>query len=460
MVRVVDRRPVGPALRRLPVLFIAAMAVTLAASSWVALWRGNVFIALLPTVAIVATGAVLLNRQMAAYIMLASLPFAEVSLGHGVSLVRYVLAAVLVAWLIGASVFEPFSRLQPDKTDLKVLLWILGSIASAVILDRQAASGLARTFLNLALVYYVASRMVRDERQARGAVLALCAGLGAVAALSLASPHLADSISAATSATNGDIQRLSPLGTTGTAGVNRFAGWLAVGAVLPWIALRSSWKTSTILARGLSALIFVALVATVSKGGLIAFSAGLLCWVLFAPRTVRLRRAAFTLVIIGAGWFLLPGTVHQRFAAFGQSDSNAYSRLAIWEAGLKIFIAHPLFGVGVGNYDQFSATYFPQGTGYQEAQAAHNIIVGALAETGIVGTALLLTMVGAVVLEGVRMVHARPIASAATGIFVGYLVFLTAALSVDLQQDRYFLVLAGLVHGMYKASLSSGPAHD
>jgi O-antigen ligase len=439
---------------------ITTMAVTLAASTWVVLWRGNLLIGLVPAVAIVATGAVLLNRQVAAYVMLASLPFAEVSLGHGVSLVRYVLLAVLVAWLVGASMFEPFVRLRPDKTDLKVLLWILGSIASAVFLDAQEAPGLAQTFLNLALVYYVASRMVRDERQARGAVLALCVGLGAVAVLTLASPHLADSISAASSATAGNVQRLSPLGATGTAGVNRFAGWLAVGAMLPWVAFRDSWKPSTLVARGLSVIIFTALVATVSKGGLIAFAAGLLCWVLVAPRTVRLRRAACALVVLSIGWFLLPGAVHQRFAAFSQANSDAYSRLAIWEAGLKMFIAHPLFGVGVGNYDQFSSMYFPQGTGYQEAQAAHNIIVGALAETGIAGTILLLTMIGAIVLEGFRMVRASHGASAAAGIFVGYLVFLTAALSVDLQQDRYFLVLAGLVHGSYQASLAGGPVHE
>ncbi len=289
-------------------LSVSGAGITLAVATWVVLWRGNPLFALLPAVVVVTTGFVLANRQAAAYLMLASLPFAEVSLGHGVSLVRYVLLAVLIAWLVGASVFEPFARLRPDGTDLKILLWILGSVASAAFLDRQAAPSLAQTFLSLGLVYYVSSRMVRDERQARGAVLALCVGLGAVAVLTLAFPHIADSVSAASgSATPDNIQRLSPLGATGNAGINRFAGWLAVGAVLPWVALRRSFKASTLVARGLSVVIFVALVATVSKAGLIAVTVGLLGWVLLAPRMVRLRRALCALAILCAGWSCFQG---------------------------------------------------------------------------------------------------------------------------------------------------------
>jgi hypothetical protein len=84
---------------------------------------------------------------------------------------------------------------------------------------------------------------------------------------------------------------------------------------------------------------------------------------------------------------------------------------------------------------------------------------------------LLATMIGTILLEGIRLVRAdraaglaatkySPPASAATrvgparlaaGLTVGYVVFLTGALSVDLERDRFFLVLAGLVHGLYRA---------
>ena len=217
-------------------------------------------------------------------------------------------------------------------------------------------------------------------------------------------------------------------------------------------------------------VIFVALVATVSKAALIAFGVGLVCWVVLGPPSTRVMRGVGTLSVLCVGWVLLPAGVHQRFAAFSQPNSDAYSRFAIWDAGLRMFLAHPLFGVGLGNYAQFAPTYFPQGTGYEEGQAAHDIVVGALAETGIIGTSLLLIMVGVILFEGIRLVRidrqristVEPVATSmircgeagagvATGVVVGYLVFLIIAMSVDLQQDRYFVALAGLVHGVYRA---------
>ena len=408
----------------------------------------------------------LLNRQAAAYIMLASLPFAEVSVGSGVSLVRYILIAALAVWLISALVFEPFDWLRPDRTDIKVLLWALGSIASAVILNSQAAPGLAQTYLNLVLVFYMASRIVRNPQQTRGAVIALVVGIALVAMLSLALPNLAASVVA-----EGDVQRLGPLGATGAAGINRFAGWLAVGAVLPWLALNGR-RSTTLAARALSIAIVIALVATVSKAALAAAGASVLCWVLISSRRKRVLKGMGAVPILAVGWFLLPAGVHQRFAAFGQANSVAYTRFAIWEGGLKMFLAHPLFGVGVGQFDQYAPLYFPQLTTYQEAQESHSVLIGALAETGAVGTLLLLIMVGSILAEGIRLIRADWRASTqhcttpgvalrselsqafsrlTSGIFVGYIAFLVVSMSVDLQRDRFFVALAGLVHGLYRA---------
>ena len=74
-------------------------------------------------------------------------------------------------------------------------------------------------------------------------------------------------------------------------------------------------------------------------------------------------------------------------------------------------------------------------------------------------------MVGAILAEWIRLVIAdrqarhrgaraggaagftRPTA----GLVLGYLVFLTVAMSVDLERDRFFVVLAGLLHSVYRA---------
>ena len=446
---------------------VAAASATLA-GAWVALSGGPPLLAMAPVVAVLGTLVIMSNRQAAAYVMLASLPFAEISAGHGVSLVRYVLVGALAAWFVGVSVFDSFAWLRPDRTDVTVLLWVAGSVASAVVFNTQDAAGLTQTYLNLALVYYMASRMVRNARQARGAVLALTLGIAVVALLTLAIPGLAGSVTASSG-----VVRQGPLGVSGAAGINRFAGWLAVGATLPWVALDDPRRPGTLFARGVSLASLLALVATVSKGGLIALGVGLLCWVVLSPRGGRVLRASGMVATLAAGWLLLPAGVHERFSAFLQPNSDAYSRLAIWDAGLRMFLAHPVVGVGVGNYDHFAPAYFPQGTPYVEAQAAHNIMIGALAETGIVGTLLLLMMVGTILLEGIRLAWAdrrvprtadgsdsgtiavtSGYARLTAGLVVGYVVFLAVSLSADLERDRFFVVLAGLVHGLYRVRAS------
>lgn len=445
-------------------LAVLAAAAAVLAAAWTALSHGSPLLALAPTAAIVGLVVILLYRQAAAYAMLASLPFAEISIGSGVSLVRYILIVAIGVWLLGAIVFEQFAVLKLDRTDIKVLLWALGSVVSAVILDSQAAPELAQTYLNLVLVFYLASRMIRNPRQARAAVLAIIIGLALIACLSLALPSLAGSFDV-----NGSVERLGPLGATGDAAINRFAGWLAVGTVLPWVALDGRRRVLTIVARALSIVIIVALVATASKAALIAVAVGAASWIVLSGRQHRVLKGTGLVAALTAGWFLLPAGVHERFAQFDQSSSDAYSRFAIWDAGLRMFLAHPLFGVGVGNYATFAPSYFPQGTGYQEAQAAHSVLVGALAETGAVGTLLLLIMMGSILLEGFRLVRSDwrlPIAleggfgvtappsswtRVTVGMMAGYIVFLTVSLSVDLQRDRFFVALAGLVHGLYRA---------
>lgn len=468
--------PSGPAagrwvttarLRGVSGLVVVAIAAT-AAGCWVVASEGSALLALVPVGTVLGAIVLATHRQAAGYVMLASLPFAEISVGHGASLVRYVLLGALVAWALTESVFGSFAWLRPGRTDLKVLAWILASIASAAFLNTSAAPGLALTYLNLALVYYVCSRMIRDARQVRGAVLALSIGVGAVAVLTLADPALAGSFDL-----SGSVARIGPLGATGAAGINRFAGWLVVGTLLPWMALGRSRQPVTLLARALSVVSLVALVETVSKAGMIALGAGLLLWAVLFPGTGRGRRLIGLMALLPLAWLALPVSVHERFGQFLQPDSVAYSRFAIWDGGLRMFMAHPLNGVGVGNFARLVPAYFPQGTTYIQAQAPHNVVVGALAETGIMGTLLMAMMIGTILAEGFRLIRgdrrgyrvvARNTDQAASrqyyarltaGLVVAYLVFLIVALSVDLERDRFFVALAGLVHGIYRVR-----AHD
>lgn len=96
--------------------------------------------------------------------------------------------------------------------------------------------------------------------------------------------------------------------------------------------------------------------------------------------------AAPVLVMVGA-WFVSTD-YWQRFEGIwqGTTDRNSVmDRLTIWHAGWRMFLDHPFFGVGPGNFYQWVQVYQP---GLAEPYAAHNNFVDVLAEAGAPGLIL------------------------------------------------------------------------
>src|SRR3546814_18467251 len=84
-------------------------------------------------------------------------------------------------------------------------------------------------------------------------------------------------------------------------------------------------------------------------------------------------RGAVIAGILGAagmdGMMMLP----TRLQELDAGESSAYGRIESWYDGIQMFLANPVFGVGVGNFT------------YHTWLTAHNSFVLALAEHGIVG---------------------------------------------------------------------------
>jgi O-antigen ligase len=126
-------------------------------------------------------------------------------------------------------------------------------------------------------------------------------------------------------------------------------------------------------------------------------------------RTVRRQWHAFTsLQPAGSGARLLSGA------------SNRYD---YWRVALREFSAHPLDGVGAGN---FAAGYFSLRRTTEDIHNPHSIELQALAELGLPGAAALAVVIGAVLAGTVRLAHAagrhsRPMAVAGGGTFVAWL---------------------------------------
>ena len=87
---------------------------------------------------------------------------------------------------------------------------------------------------------------------------------------------------------------------------------------------------------------------------------------------------------LGSSLFLLqslaPQAAAERLAGTGAeiTSGDLNGRLAIWQDGVDLFLAHPIFGVGSGAFERAAETGRP----------AHNFVLTLLAEIGLVGFGL------------------------------------------------------------------------
>ncbi len=154
------------------------------------------------------------------------------------------------------------------------------------------------------------------------------------------------------------------------------------------------------VAGGSSAIMLFALYLADSRGALLGLVAAL-----FVIGAVgwRIERQALLALLIGAplfavAWFshLIPARIEEKLLAqfrvngvslnaqLNDANYSTIERLAHWVAGLRMFRAHPLLGVGAGNYDAAYQTY--KVPGWDESLThAHNYYINAAAETGALG---------------------------------------------------------------------------
>ncbi len=147
--------------------------------------------------------------------------------------------------------------------------------------------------------------------------------------------------------------------------------------VLPFIVYLLIQRRSFIAMSALLAMLVVILIAlymTKSRGALLALGVmGLLeFW---------RRRGGVQAVIVGAGALVLTLGLKLRPESITAGDESALGRIDAWEAGLQMFLSHPIFGVG---YDHFTDHY---------TLTAHNSFVLVLAESGLVGYSLWVTFI-------------------------------------------------------------------
>lgn len=192
---------------------------------------------------------------------------------------------------------------------------------------------------------------------------------------------------------------------------NHFAGYVEMAAIvalglalglaraaggsgaLDWTRSSRAWRP--LLGFFGLAVIALAILVSLSRGGVVALSAGLLLFFglrfLIAPgkwiRSSALPLGLALVLVLGL-LTVLPSETHERIGtltSLGQEQSAPF-RLRVWRAGLRAFAASPLLGFGAGAFADALAP-FKSASGELRIEHAENDYVELLVEMGVVGAA-------------------------------------------------------------------------
>ncbi|MGI8690565.1 MAG: O-antigen ligase family protein [Thermomicrobiales bacterium] len=201
------------------------------------------------------------------------------------------------------------------------------------------------------------------------------------------------------------------------------------------VALAGAGGTALALGAGI--------ILSLSRGAWFGVAAGMLVMMFLAGRRWAIAALVATVLLVitlalgGSG--VLPKTIQQRIGSVGSSliridyytvpitDANfaVKERMAYWFGGIHMAEDHPWQGVGLGNYGaEYDAKYFT--SPFMKSQVhAHNYYIHITAETGVIGLAAYLLLIGGVLATGIGAVRrtandpfARALALGGVGIIV------------------------------------------
>ena len=165
---------------------------------------------------------------------------------------------------------------------------------------------------------------------------------------------------------------------------NDIALTLAVGVPIAWYLGTKGSRLNRYFYRSYVLLAFMAAILTASRGGFLALCVALSSLLFVGGRLNRVKRVIlFAVIVVGMAGLvsLAPTAGVNRLRTTSQElqTGTLSSRILIWRAGLRLFTAFPLLGVGAGAFRTSVVSEFGQ-----EA-VAHNTYLGILTELGIVG---------------------------------------------------------------------------
>ena len=276
-------------------------------------------------------------------------------------------------------------RLEPVYLfGILFIFWIVISNPKAALLGENRIWAL--TFAQLWILMFLSGKLlVTPERQRTTMLIfALAAMISAIFAI--AQGEIAET--ATTSA------RVSGLATN----ANQAARYFVIALVF-FYYLRTKTKSS--LQRFLYLLgiliTFLGVFFTVSRSGMLLLFGALGLILIFQPRVKNKVRLIVLVILALLGLSLFSDSILQIirdiFPAIQEGSDTVGLRYNLWRAGWKMWLDHPIIGVGIGQYGSMLWRYMIGLEGPTVHSAPpHNTYIQALSETGLIGFLLFMVM--------------------------------------------------------------------
>lgn len=424
----------------------------------------------------VLAGALIVRRPVVGLVALVGVVYLHLSdvlvRFHGLPSVLQLLAiplllAVLVEWRE-----EIAEGLSPWTMTVALAAYVFAfALSTLVAEDTALADGrtlaAAEGFVLYVLVLLLASSA---ERVRAGAWVLVCGGnvLGGIALFQVVAGEYGTVLGGLGQVKMGQLYGtvMEPRIAGPVGDPNFFAQVLVI--VVP-LALVLAWKERSrwlrLAALGAAAVAAGGVVSTFSRGGALALGT-VVVLSLFAARPSRRRMVVGAALVLG-GLLLMPGDVMRRMETLTQLlpggqqavelDPSFQNRILQARVAGRMFVDHPLLGVGAGNYTVHFSDYAaaigspaPEYHWVDRPHFPHNLYLGLAAQTGFpglvaFGAAMLITF-GYLSRAGRAFFGAgrELFGGLASGFQIALLGFLVSSLFLHGHYQQYLWILLGL----------------
>jgi O-antigen ligase len=219
-----------------------------------------------------------------------------------------------------------------------------------------------------------------------------------------------------------------------------------------WVALGDPAGIATIRRGAAAMVLMVGLLASHSRGGLLAFGASSLAMVALLRRwRALLLPLVAVIVVIGLLWVDV-GATRRAFETRGLHQS----RLALWDDAIVMFPRFPVLGAGFNAFGT-SYTQYQTVARYEWYGEAHNEYLQALLDLGIVGALLVAALVVRLLRTGAQAAAATPLDAGVLGAIVACCAHNAVDFNWQIPANAAtFAALAGVI--MRRAASLSEPA--